>query len=38
MKAGRLSDVTQTIPELLGRRARSFDQFARDHAGSWKTL
>jgi len=28
--------VTNTVPELLGRPARSFAEFAKDYAGSWK--
>jgi hypothetical protein len=34
-KAGRMALVTQTIRELIGRPARTFREFAQDHARGW---
>jgi uncharacterized protein YbjT (DUF2867 family) len=35
-RAGKAAVVTETVPELTGRPARSFKRFARDHANDWK--
>ena len=35
-KAGRTAVVTDSVEELTGRPARSFREFARDHAEAWK--
>ena len=35
-RAGGGAQVTSTVPELLGRPARSFAEFARDYAAHWK--
>jgi uncharacterized protein YbjT (DUF2867 family) len=32
LRAGAAAEVTRTVPELTGHEARSFDQFAREHA------
>jgi len=34
-KAGEMALVTQTVRELTGRPARSFKEFAREHAHVW---
>jgi nucleoside-diphosphate-sugar epimerase len=33
---GETAFVTQAVAELAGRPARSFREFARDHAEGWK--
>ena len=35
-KAGFAAGVTQAVPQLLGRPARRFQEFARDHSAAWK--
>ena len=35
-KNGFLAGVTQAVPQLLGRPARRFQEFARDYATAWK--
>jgi uncharacterized protein YbjT (DUF2867 family) len=35
-KAGYAAGVTDVVPQLLGRSARRFSEFARDHAAAWK--
>jgi uncharacterized protein YbjT (DUF2867 family) len=35
-RAGKAAAVTETVREMTGRPARSFKEFARDHAGGWK--
>ena len=36
-RSGGGAQVTNTVPELLGRPARSFAEFAKDYAGHWMT-
>jgi uncharacterized protein YbjT (DUF2867 family) len=36
VKAGFTAGVTNEVPQLLGRPAGSFREYARDHAASWK--
>lgn len=35
IRAGEFAEVTATVEELTGRRARMFDDFARDHRASF---
>ncbi|HEV2358406.1 MAG TPA: hypothetical protein VGZ23_12485 [bacterium] len=35
-KASAAAGVTQVVPQLLGRPARRFHEFARDHAAAWR--
>ena len=36
MKSGWTAEVTPTVQELTGHPARTFAEFARDHAAAWK--
>ena len=35
-KASAGAGVTQVVPQMLGRPARRFNEFARDHAAAWR--
>ena len=35
VKAGRAGEVTETVAEILGRKARTFDAWAARHAAAF---